>query len=876
MTTTSQAKEGGHTSGAGQPAESDEVNKRLGGPNGEHSNTTFLGKTIPRRTFLAGATAIGAGAVVASHVGLASAATSKPVVRALSASDSTLPNQIRVKEQVYGNMCSVNSWQGCYLESHVRDGRLVKTSVNPLPDTRYNRICLRGLSHTEWVYNPARVKYPMQRVGPRGSGKWRRISWDEATSTIANSIADITRRYGAKAFGIALGTGNAGVVAQYAPTVLANVLGATSIALGADVAFPLGAYQIGLPSTWLGGSSPLDMSNAELLIMWGNNLTEAMLQEWHFVADALDKGASLIVIDPNYSITASKATQWIPLRPGSDPALGLSLMNVIINENLYDKAFINSHTTLPFLVREDTGMFLRGSDGITIQAWDQSVGHAVAADEATSPALTGTYVVGGITTHPAFQLLTDRVANWSPEEAKAFTDVEPEVVRALARKYATTRKSFIFPGMGVDRWWNGDMTGRALATLISLTGNVGQPGAGIGIGGGSASMSLVEPSDLYQPGGASAPSISAWSWYDAIATGKTNILVPLDEKDPTKGLAKDPVEVDWLAKGVWFTQSNAVSNNQQSKRFIELLKDESKLEFVVVSDSMPTDTVRYADIVLPATFWFENDDLCTSTTHPYLLRNERAIEPPFESKSDYAAFGLVASKLGIGNYFTQSEREFADTIVTATTASFGAAGDSLLKTFMNTGVVNFVPSDYVAFTDLSFPTPTGRMEPYSERVVVNNPNPFEGFISVNQGVDPMPMWQPPAEAWPDNPLHKKYPLVYMQEHSRWRVHTTYFDYPWLREMNPEPYVDISSQDARKRGIQQGDYVEIFNDHGKTVAVAHVSGKMRPGMVSLPKGWQRFQTKDDTGYSDPTNNWVNQLTMNGSFFDNLVEVRKVEV
>jgi len=880
MTTTSQAKEGGHTSGAGQPAESDEVNKRLGGPNGEHSNTTFLGKTIPRRTFLAGVTAIGAGAVVASHVGLASAATSKPVVRALSASDSTLPNQIRAREQVFNDVCSPNCWQACRIESHVRNGRLTKTAMEPFPEPRYNRICLRGLSHTEWVYNPARLKFPMKRVGPRGSGKWKRISWDEAVTTIADSMKSVRERYGSKAFALWRGFGNYGVVAGYASQTLANAYQATAIEMiestwGIDVAVSLGVSQVGLSNA---NNESLDMANADLLIAWGNNLTEAQVQEWHFVADALDKGATLVVIDPNFSITASKATKWIPLRPGSDPAFGLSILNVLIEEKLYDEAYVIAHTTLPFLVREDDGTFLRTSAGTSIMAWDQASGGPLPADQVTAPALTGTFDVNGVTVRPAFQLLADRVADWSPEQARTVTDVDPADVRWLARTYAATKKSFIFSSMGIDRWWNGDQNGRVIATMAALTHNFGRSGAAIGCQGGGAYLGM--PLSPGQPGPTvSAVSTSAyplppWYAYDAIDRGKTKVLVPLDGKDPTKGVTKELVEVDWPIKAVWFMSGNPVSNMQDSKRLITLLRDETKLELVVAFDSMPTDTLRYADIILPGTHWLEAEDVIAGFTHPFIMRREKAIDPPGEAKSDYEAFALVAERLGYGHYYSLGERELANSFVKAATLQLGSQGESLFHEYETTGTVRLSKPIYIGATNSVFPTPTGRLEIYSERVLVNYPP--GGSIPVRSGVDPLPQWREPIQAWPANPLHKKYPLVYMQEHSRWRVHTTFFDQPWLREINPQPYVDISSEDARARGIRQGDYVELFNDHGKTVAVAHVSGKMRPGMVSLPKGWQRFQTRDDTGYSDPTNLWINPITSNGCYFDNLVEVRKVEV
>lgn len=821
-----------------------------------------------RRTFVGASIAVGGATAVATHFG-AVAAGSRPVVRALAGTNQSLANETSVEEKVFNDVCAVNCWQTCYLKAHVRNGRLTKTAMNPFPETRYNRICLRGLSHAQWVYNPARLKFPMKRVGPRGSGRWKRVTWDEALDTIATSMASIRDRYGSKAFAFWPLSGNYGTVAAYGPSLLANVFQATTITGGIDMAIPLGTGQVGLPSVFMGGNESLDLSNADLAVMWGCNLTESMVQEWHFVADAKDRGATLVVIDPNFSITASKADKWIPLRPGSDAAFGLSVLNVLLSEKLYDEAFVISATTLPFLVRDDDGMFLRAGDGKTILAFDPSTSSAQPAGNVPHPALTGSYSVNGVAARPAFTLLAERVAAWTPEYAQQFTQVPPADVRWFARIYAGTKRSYIWPNMGLDRWNNGDLTGRAIATMAAITHNFGRHGAALGINGGGPY--LISPAS---PTGTTAASLNPWLAYDAIDTGRVKMLVPLDGKDPANGVTKDPVEVSWPLKAVWFTTANMVSNGQQTKRLLSLLEDESKLELVVVSDSMPTDTVRYADLILPTTHWFENDDVVSGPTHPYVFRSERAITPPFEAKSDYAAFGLVAQKLGFGKYFTKSEQELADSIVAASTAALGPAGAALLATYQKTGAVRFSAPGYVGNTGPVFQTPTGRLEPYSERVQVNYP--AGGWIPTSAGVDPLPFWEPPAQAWPENPLYKKYPLAYMQEHSRWRVHTTYFDQPWLREVNPEPYVDLSTADAKARGIAQGDYVEVFNDYGRTVAVARVTGKMRPGQVNLPKGWQRFQTRDDTGFSDVTHNWLNYRNANGAYFDNLVEVRKVVV
>lgn len=824
-----------------------------------------------RRTFVKGAAvAGGSAALYAGGISLASPGT---VVKGLTERGATPAGEL-LSEQVFTAVCSPNCWGGCHIEAHVRDGRLVKTAMAPFPEARYNRICLRGLSHAQWVYNPDRLKYPMKRVGKRGEGKFERISWKEALDTIEKRMKDIRAKHGSRAFAFAPGSGNYGAVngmSGYALNVFMNLFQATNLQLAVDQAVTLGTTQV--TGTGFGGNEPLDMANAKLLIAWGTNMTESQVHNWHFVADMKENGGKLVVIDPNYSILASKADTWIPLNPGSDPALGLSLLNVLVEEKLYDRAFVVEHTTLPFLVRADNGTFLRAADGETMMVWDTAVGKPVPAGEARKPALEGSFTADKVAVKPAFQLLKERLVDWTPEKAKDYTDVPPETVRWLAREYAKTKQSTFYPSMGIDRWENSHLNGRIIATLAALTGNIGVSGAAIGSMGGAALMILMYGAyAVFAPTNTFAAPLNGWLSYDAIETGKTKMLVPLDGKDPSKGVTKDPVEVPWPIKAIWFTHIN-ISNMQDNDRFVRLLQDESKLEFVVCSDSLPTDTVQYADIVLPATHWLENDDV-VGGLHPYMFRHHRAIEPAWEARSEFRVFKELASRFGWGKHYPASEKETADKVVETIAGPLGAGAKPILDAYKKTGAVRFSTSPYVDNADLKFRTPTGRMEPYSERVVVNYPP--TGWIPTSAGEDPLPYWEPPQEAWKDNPLRKKYPLTLMSEHSRWRVHTSFWNQPWLREVNPEPYVELSTQDATARGIEQGDYVEIFNDRGKTVARARVSGRMRPGMANLPKGWQRSQTKDGSSYSSPTKNWANRLSANGSFFDTLVEIRKVKV
>ena len=262
------------------------------------------------------------------------------------------------KERLIPTYCGPNCSGGCYIYAHVRDGKIVKTSPAPLPDERYNRICLRGLALPQYIYNPNRLKYPLKRMGKRGEGKWKRISWDEAIETIVTKFNEIREKYGNQAVCYAgvsgsLGTLNNGDAGIY--NRLFNAMKGTLLDGTLDMALVYGLSRVTGTAV---SNDCSDYVNAKTLIVMGANITEAQIHNWHFVADAQDRGTKIIVIDPRFSITASKSDQWIPIRPGSDPALIMAMMQVIFHKGLEDSQYIHDHTVGPFLVREDTELFL--------------------------------------------------------------------------------------------------------------------------------------------------------------------------------------------------------------------------------------------------------------------------------------------------------------------------------------------------------------------------------------------------------------------------------------------------------------------------------------------------------------------------------------
>lgn len=313
---------------------------------------------LTRRSFLKTTGTLAGAAVVAGAV--------TPSLQAYA--DEYALGQIETEqEQVFCGVCRGNCSGTCKINLHVVDGKIVKTSRRPFnsfPDMSIDRICLRGLSQVYNIYGPNRIQYPMRRVGERGAGEWERITWDEAVDEIAQRWQEIREKYGDQAIAYTRGSGNLGTVSGVASpmfNVFFNKINSTQIKIARDQANTRGINRVmGTLGDWV-LNDPSDFKNAKTLFVWGANITDAQIHDWHFVADAQESGTKLVVIDPVMTQLAAKADVWIPIQPATDAALALSMMYVMVDEDAINKPFMKAHTCAPFLVREDTGKFLRMS-----------------------------------------------------------------------------------------------------------------------------------------------------------------------------------------------------------------------------------------------------------------------------------------------------------------------------------------------------------------------------------------------------------------------------------------------------------------------------------------------------------------------------------
>lgn len=837
------------------------------------SGTAYGGSALTRRGFLK-TTGILAGAAAA-------AGALTPSLQALAEpyEAGQTPGE---SEQIFCGVCRGNCSGTCKLNLHVVDGKIVKTSkrkFNSFPDGSIDRICLRGLSHPYNIYGPNRVQYPMRRVGERGSGEWERISWDEAVTEIAERWQEIREKYGDQAIAYTRGSGNLGTVSGVASpmfNVFFNKINSTQIKIARDQANTRGINRVmGNLGDWV-LNDPSDFKNAKTLFVWGANITDAQLHDWHFVADAQESGTKLVVIDPIMTQLAAKADMWVPVKPATDAALALSMMYVMVEEDAINKPFMKTHTCAPFLVREDTGKFLRMSDlGVepkTVEvaraqvsqassankgaAVGQSAtvtktidppaaldadGRVVAVDDAADPQLSGTYDFNGIACRTAYDLLKEDIMDYPPEKAAEICDVPAETIVELAH-IALDGPCIHRLGWGSNSYTNGVHAAHANATMAALTGQIGYSGAGTGIGDFKACWGINAV--VKGMTAAKYPMISALFLPEIMRTGKY------------KGQ-------DYPIKSLYVYAGNPVSNQVNTNEYLNDIV--GNLEFFVVADYTFTDTTKYADIILPAAHWFEQEDVVAISATQCFIHSEKAIEPLYESKPDIEILRLFAEKMGYPDLITYTDDEYMKMVIdTPSLAALGITYDEVKK---NEDMYWYPDKPWIPWENAEFRTDSGRMEFYVESPTVQ----FDMGQEFDEEREHLPRYFHPTEAYEGSPTWDKYKLILLSERPRFRVHSMWSDNAYLRELDPEPTVKMNPADAEARGIADGDYVEVYNDRGHCVARVVFNDGIRPGCMVYPKSWQSHQHKAGC-WSELLTSVYDPVGVNESYFDNLVEVR----
>jgi anaerobic selenocysteine-containing dehydrogenase len=767
-------------------------------------------------------------------------------------------------DKVVRTTCSPNCTGSCGQLAFVRDGKVVKIQqAADYPDAAYSpRGCMKGLSYHLQIYNKDRVLTPLVRTGERGSGEFREATWSEALDLIAERMTAIGTEHGwdsIHVFGQVPGSGYVHKGANYRAAATLGMTHGTSFDLNGDL-------PMGMPITFgvqNAEHEAKDWANSRFLLLIGSNPLETRIPDAHFLFDAVERGARLVVVDPTFSATASKADNWLQIRPGTDAAFALSLAHVIVSDGLADLDFMGAYTDAPLLVRADNGKRLRESDLAGGQpdvdrfvVWDEASGDVVLVPrdrlgmpEGVEAALTGSFTVtlaDGTTVdaRPGFAHIVDELTSWTPEATETITGLDPAMVRAVARAYATEAPAAIIMGGGSNHWYHGDLQGRALALCAALTGNVGRSGGGFSVYVGQYKVRVK------------------WGPWVNAGDDKAKIVASIYFlRGPTPDMHPDVPYPAAGYKGLVCTFANMFVQAPDVNRLHQTLDE---LDLIVVVDHQLTDTAAYADVVLPATTWYEKLDLTATPLHPFLQLQQPAIDPVGESRSELDIWKELIRRIDPAKYeqFWQVDAEDAIRMMLAE----GGPTEGITYEQLQQGPVRLnvadpdIPflaqiRDLEPFPPVSLPAaiektsefvPTGRIEFYKDE---------DQFLAAGEQV---PTYKPPFDDEVNPP--SEFPLRLLTPHSKWRIHSSYGNNPWMEEIHGgRPPVLIHPDDARTRRIADGDAVEVVNTRGRVVAWAHITDATKPGAVTLHEGWWPRTFKEPTrGVNELTSSAVNPI------------------
>jgi len=804
------------------------------------SGTEVLRTGVSRRGFIK-ATALTAGFAALSGTGMATAGDWLQPAEAEAEAEETIAYTYH--QGHCGGMCP--------LQCTVRDGRLAKVEPNQHCEDRYQTICLKGISEIQHIYGQGRIQTPLKRVGDRGSNEFESISWDEALDTIADTIQKLQKESG-KGCVLVAGSGE-----EPNNPFLAAMLGAqTGGFTGIDVGLGGGMdAAIGFGGGYASANAEArDWVNAKTLITVGSNFCESSLAQCRLFFEAKEAGATTITVDPHFSTTAGKSDQWIPIEPGTDAALFLGMIGQIVDNGWCDEEFMLEHTSLPFLVDVETGALLRDhaedpaaeepETGETnpFFVWDTATGaKAVYTTAGVKPALEGTFTVDGRTCTTVYSLMLRNQRDYSLSWASEKTGISEDTIRELARRYACDKPATLALGWGGnDKFANADIAGHAAALMCALTGNIGKPGANIGIFVGGSWNGY-------------AASLGAWELPEDMVTADSavNAFDLRNEKNDVRAV---------ICTGDLFAQ-----------HFADMGKTEDwirTLDFVVSIDAYFTEGAKWADIVLPSCSRFENEEEVGNVKSGYnqLVMQEKVIDPLFESKTDFAIQLELAKRLGVDRYLPKSSREYVETLLA--TSEDPAIAALTVDKLQKAGAIFPLPGieePRMSYADLVFDTTSTRMDVY-----------YDGLVEFGQA---LPSYEDPNEASKDDPRRATYPLQLANVRTRFHIHSQFNDAKWIQQFG-EPCIELNPSEMDSRGLATGDVVEVFNDRGSYRVPVKANPAIRPGCARAWEGATADYTKGGNLQS-VTNDYMDKrgyALLAGPvapFSDTLVEVRKVE-
>ena len=698
--------------------------------------------------------------------------------------EQTTPPFVGQRQKVFRSTCPHDCPDACSMRVTVDavTGRAIKIEGDPTHPVTRGYLCNKVNHYLELVYNGKRVLHPHRRVGPKGPGaQFQRITWEEAIGEIAARFKSVIHEHGAEAVLPFSYSGTLGLLGFFGMGErFFNKMGACR--LERTICTAAGAAAEMATFGRVGDANIEDLPEMELVILWGTNLVSTGVHAMPFVQAARDNGARIVAIDPRVTRTTAFADWHLQPKPGTDAALALGMMKVIVDRGLHDIQFLQRHTV----------------------GWEK--------------------------------LIEERLPEYPLDRVAKITGLEEADIEKLALLYASTRKSFIRVNWGVQRHENGGQMTRAIKLLPAITGAfAGKGGVCMSTGGETRRIDLAK-----------------FQRADLLAGRKPRTFNMIQLGNALND-ALPPVKMLF----VWNSDpANCVPDSRSARR--GLARQDL---YVAVHDTFFTDTCDYADIVLPADTTLEHVDLYGAYGNFYYGLSERVIAPLGESVDNTEMFRRLATAMGYGEpCFSQTDEEMIRELIDPefnplfegvtwerllTQGWAKAAVDSPRRPGINSG---------------RWLTPSGKIEIWSETLA-------------NKGADPLPAHVPEREGLANEEARARYPLQVLSAATHYFIGASFQHVPRLQEMLSRPTFEVSPQDARKRGIENGDYCRLYNQRGETFGYALIVEGLLPGVVGAQKQLQGSKMPNGHNVNALTSQQEADMGRGPVFYSTLAELEK---
>lgn len=583
-----------------------------------------------------------------------------------------------VEETVCMTYC--NACMGCPLEAVVRNDNVVFTRAAEIPDTDRDikRMCARGASIPVQLVEGKRIKYPMKRVEgtERGAGQWERISWDEAINTICEKIKGYQNEFG-KSSVCAFTYGTTEPRNLYNLYRLENLAEFSHQERTTDFALAQALY-VNIGGYYFQGGNDWDIiESCKTFVVWGHNPIVSWPNTWRAIANAIENnGCKLVVVDPNYNTIAQKSDLFVSVRPGTDGALALGMINYMEENGMTADSYMQKRSCAPFLVKTSDGMFLRKSDldasiakgsaDDDYAVWDEATGTLGYASTASSPALRmKDLTVEGQQVSTSYSLLLDAAAQYPMDRTAEIVTVSEDVIKEFCNLLVNNGEAEIFQGYGVDHYGQGFQNLAAIDALRIVAGLVKDPAFPYSLNDSGFASTETEHATT-------SASLGTFMFNDLIDKGSYQLPGCTMENGGQTVEVPGPT-VDVPLKMLLSFGANLLNSCPDRN---DTLKAYRNIDFHVAVNVEWCDTCDMADIVLPAAMIQES--IGTMAIDGCVLASERCITPRFEAKPDYEIAQLIGQGIGLEKYFQDDmEAGMAHTLDTQVFNAMGLDYDAL-------------------------------------------------------------------------------------------------------------------------------------------------------------------------------------------------------